>query len=419
MMFLVDNLRITQLMKLTSAVMVSIVSAESSRRWIDVAWYGPGQCKLSEHTNVTLVSEKRDRISPPSNRYASLRSNRRVSIIQVLQTTWASRASLVKAFHNQIPSCLLMFCNSSIFPHLGSDFCWTYVYFMHYSEDSSAKKLLVIAIWILDTIHASFMCHVLYHYLIINYGVPTSLGYTVWTLSASPVPSACMICAVQLFFAHAIHSLCRPQVRWFVTTPIVLLVLVHFGFDMATVVTTLVDMETSELQRNRFYSVTPAVAITALAEVLITVSLCVLLYDSGSGFASSGTKRLLNTLIVYAVNRCLLNLLVTIAELVEAIELQNAWSTGLSLIIGSLYANSFLASLNCRKRLRRQDSTNKSLADERISAIHFANPPRLSRDGARSKDEIRRIDVHEFLIIDIGADASLDKATTLQRDETV
>ncbi|KAI6102628.1 hypothetical protein EDD16DRAFT_1645101, partial [Pisolithus croceorrhizus] len=104
-------------------------------------------------------------------------------------------------------------------------------------------------------------------------------------------------------------------------------------------------METSELQRNRFYSVTPAVAITALAEVLITVSLCVLL-----------TKRLLNTLIVYAVNRCLLNLLVTIAEL--AIELQNAWSTGLSLIIGSLYANSFLASLNCRKRLRRQDSTN-------------------------------------------------------------
>ncbi|KAI6154499.1 hypothetical protein EDD17DRAFT_1630195 [Pisolithus thermaeus] len=106
-------------------------------------------------------------------------------------------------------------------------------------------------------------------------------------------------------------------------------------------------------------------ATTALAEVLITVSLCILLYDSGSGFASSGTKRLLNTLIVYAVNRCLLNLLVTIAELVvarktnynmpmslshtlQAVEVQNAWSTGLSLIIGSLYANSFLASLNCR-----------------------------------------------------------------------
>ncbi|KAI6097650.1 hypothetical protein EV401DRAFT_1895479 [Pisolithus croceorrhizus] len=292
---------------------------------------------------------------------------------------------------------------------------------MHYSEDSSAKKLLVIAIWILDTIHASFMCHVLYHYLIINYGVPTSLGYTVWFVSH---PVSNMYPALEMWQdIISVHDMCSSVVLTWVRA-----FSDRDGLMLIKKQQRLVDMETSELQRNRFYSVTPAVAITALAEVLITVSLCVLLYDSGSGFASSGTKRLLNTLIVYAVNRCLLNLLVTIAELVEArktyynmpmslshilqaIELQNAWSTGLSLIIGS-------SSLNCRKRLRRQDSTNKSLADERISAIHFANPPRLSRDGARSKDEIRRIDVHEFLIIDIGADASLDKATTLQRDET-
>ncbi|KAI6104335.1 hypothetical protein F5141DRAFT_1293255, partial [Pisolithus sp. B1] len=243
---------------------------------------------------------------------------------------------------------------------------------------------------ILDTIHVSFTCHVLYHYLIINYGVPTSLGYTVWSLSASPILNVCVISAVQLFFAHAIHSLCRPQVRWFVTAPIILLILVHFGFDMVTVATTyskrsshlprntdsvrrFVNIDVGELQGIRFYGVIPAAAATALAEILIAVSLCVLLYDSGSGFASSGTKRLLNTLIIYAVNRCLLNLLVTIAALATVIEAQNAWSTALTLIIGSLYANSFLASLNSQKRLRPQDSKTESLADERVSAIHFAN----------------------------------------------
>ncbi|KAI6154500.1 hypothetical protein EDD17DRAFT_1630200, partial [Pisolithus thermaeus] len=78
------------------------------------------------------------------------------------------------------------------------------------------------------------MCHVLYHYLIINYGVPTNLEYGVWILSAAPLPSACMISAIQLFFAHAIHSLCRPQVRWFVTAPIILLVLVHFVFNLGS-----------------------------------------------------------------------------------------------------------------------------------------------------------------------------------------
>ncbi|KAI6103842.1 hypothetical protein EV401DRAFT_2019043, partial [Pisolithus croceorrhizus] len=176
-------------------------------------------------------------------------------------------------------------------------------------------------------------------------------------------------------------------------------------------------IDVGELQ-NRFYGVIPATAATALAEILIAVSLCVLLYDSGSGFASSGTKRLLNTLIIYAVNRCLLNLLVTIAALVEVIEAQNAWSTALTLIIGSLYANSFLASLNSQKRLRPQDSKTESLADERVSTIHFANLPRLPGDGERPKDEVTRVDVHD-MVIDIGADACLDKAITLQRDETV
>ncbi|KAI6095106.1 hypothetical protein EDD16DRAFT_1680974, partial [Pisolithus croceorrhizus] len=50
------------------------------------------------------------------------------------------------------------------------------------------------------------------------------------------------------------------------------------------------------------------VATVALAEVLIMVSLCVLLHDSGSSSAFPRTNRLLNTLIIYAVNRCLLTL---------------------------------------------------------------------------------------------------------------
>ncbi|KAI6132320.1 hypothetical protein EV401DRAFT_1917013 [Pisolithus croceorrhizus] len=67
------------------------------------------------------------------------------------------------------------------------------MYFMYYSEDASTTKFLVIAIWILDTLHISFgeclsrpsqytaqgwiVCHALYYYLITNYAVPTSLEY--------------------------------------------------------------------------------------------------------------------------------------------------------------------------------------------------------------------------------------------------
>ncbi|KAI6156388.1 hypothetical protein EDD17DRAFT_1626042, partial [Pisolithus thermaeus] len=57
----------------------------------------------------------------------------------------------------------------------------TYVYYMHDSGDASTIKFIVAGIWILDTLHASFMGHFLYHYLITNYGVPASLEYIVWS----------------------------------------------------------------------------------------------------------------------------------------------------------------------------------------------------------------------------------------------
>ncbi|KAI6107863.1 hypothetical protein EV401DRAFT_2001140, partial [Pisolithus croceorrhizus] len=53
----------------------------------------------------------------------------------------------------------------------------TYVYYMHFSGDTSTIKFFVGATWILDTVHVVFMCHMLYYYLITNYGVPTSLEH--------------------------------------------------------------------------------------------------------------------------------------------------------------------------------------------------------------------------------------------------
>ncbi|KAI6101530.1 hypothetical protein EV401DRAFT_2026723 [Pisolithus croceorrhizus] len=42
----------------------------------------------------------------------------------------------------------------------------TYVYYMHYSESDSTTRLIVAAVWVLDTLHVSFMCHMLYYYLV-------------------------------------------------------------------------------------------------------------------------------------------------------------------------------------------------------------------------------------------------------------
>ncbi|KAI6154490.1 hypothetical protein EDD17DRAFT_1072921 [Pisolithus thermaeus] len=198
----------------------------------------------------------------------------------------------------------------------------TYVYYLRDSGDALTIKLLVAAVWILDTLHILFLCHALYYYLITNYGVPMSFEYIIWSFPASTLVNIPLVVAVQCFFAHQIYHLCRPRVKLWVTAPIA-----------------------CQSSDQRCYA----------DDVLWRDTRC---HRRRSGSALSRTKRLLNTLIIYAVNRCLLILLIAITALVMTMEGQDTWFLGFSFVAGRLYANAFLASLNCRERLRSQGSAS-------------------------------------------------------------
>ncbi|KAI6131004.1 hypothetical protein EDD16DRAFT_1538047 [Pisolithus croceorrhizus] len=180
---------------------------------------------------------------------------------------------------------------------------------------------------------------------------------------------------------------------------------------METAILELVNHEASIVTRITFYGVTPAVAIMALAEVLITISLCVLLYDRGSSSALPRTKRLLKTLIIYAVNRCSLILLVATAMFAMVLEAQDMWFLALSFVIGKLYTNSFLASLNSREHLRSHGAGTPP--DLRIGVVRFANPPKFLEDIESFKKKAGIVDVPEVAVIDVTIDLTPDKTTML------
>lgn len=183
--------------------------------------------------------------------------------------------------------------------------------------------------------------------------------------------------------------------------PIMLLVLVQLGFNLAIVIVMLVNNAVTNALRTRFYTVTPTVSVVALAEVLIAMSLCILFYDGGSHSAVARMKRLLHTLIIYAINRCLLTLVVAIAQLTTDTDNMFAWTMGLDFVVSKLYANSLLASLNIRQHLRSQASGPGS--DPCMNVIHFANLPqdiKSSHDG----------------VIGISAVPDLDRAAALRRE---
>ncbi|KIK28347.1 hypothetical protein PISMIDRAFT_7794 [Pisolithus microcarpus 441] len=266
----------------------------------------------------------------------------------------------------------------------------TYIYYMHYSNDTSIVKFLVAAICFLDTLHVAFIvllsgeteaptpCNRRTQLLqIINYGVPASVEYIVWSFPASVIPNLLVILIVQLFS----------------------------------------DNNTSILTQTWYYSVTPSAAIVVVAEVVITVSLCVLLYDGGSHSSFPRTKRLVNTLITYAVNRCLLSLLVVIGVLTVNVNQLPAWTMGLDFIVGKIYANSLLASLNTREYLWFRGSA--VVSNPNLSVIRFANPPAPLGDAGRSKDGGKRFDMRGVALVDTSTKTASGTTTTLETDVEV
>ncbi|KAI6021793.1 hypothetical protein BKA83DRAFT_408923 [Pisolithus microcarpus] len=262
----------------------------------------------------------------------------------------------------------------------------TYLYFMNYPNDDVPTKLFVAAIWALDTTHVTLMCHALYYYLVSSYGVTTSLAYGVWSLFASVAVNLTIACAVQAFFTVKIFYLCRPRLRWIVTVPIIITVLLHLGFGIETVVLMFIKKQLSSLSQLTYYAITPFGAALVVSDIFIAVALCLLLRENSSLTVFPRTKQLLNILMIYAINRCLLTSLVAIAEVVLwAVNPENSWFMAVDFTIGKLYANSLLASLNSRNFVRR--SRNSGDAEFFLNTIHLSDLPTSSGDMGTSAND--------------------------------
>ncbi|KAI6158554.1 hypothetical protein EDD17DRAFT_1899391 [Pisolithus thermaeus] len=275
----------------------------------------------------------------------------------------------------------------------------TYMYYMHYPKDALTLKLLVAALWVLDTVHVSFNAATSFNCYaqslqIATYGVPTSFEYVIWSMPGSVLMNVLIISAVQCFFAHQIHYLCHSKLKWWLTTPILKPVGLSSSLgctikdiSIGSGLGWLINPNDNVATRIMIDSGVPSMALVATADVLIAVSLCVLLYERGSSSAIPSTKRLLNTLIIYTVNRCLLTSLVAIALLTMTINDQtsSAWATGLDFLVGKLYANSLLATLNSRQHLRFQ--SEGSLSGLRINAVHLMDLPKFPGVALNSRLE--------------------------------
>ncbi|KAG7451139.1 uncharacterized protein BT62DRAFT_1071734 [Guyanagaster necrorhizus] len=177
---------------------------------------------------------------------------------------------------------------------------------------------------------------------------------------------------------HYGFSVCPEPYKWWMTSVVGSMVFAHFCFGLETVGQFFVRKEFSRLHEVNFVAVLPFGATAILSDILIAIGLCLLLERSRTDFAN--TNYLIKTLIGYAITRCLLTSLMAVVEVIVFVTKPNSfYSFAIDFVIGKLWSNSLLASLNSRRSLR--DTFNRKDSGSMSIGFRVASPE-LSATGA-------------------------------------
>ncbi|KAF9062195.1 hypothetical protein BDP27DRAFT_1451856 [Rhodocollybia butyracea] len=222
-----------------------------------------------------------------------------------------------------------------------------YFYHLYYKGDSKWIKAMVWELMFLDTVHTVFLIQTIYLYVIKSYGDPTVVVGGSWQFFASVAVNTAISAIVQLFFAWQIIKLTKQKWKLPLSILLVVLILVHFAFGVVSIA-----IEVRKWQFMYFYQVVPMgplprAVVRILSDSAITVALCILLKENRSNFSKTNT--VINTLIIYAVNRLLLCTFAAFIQVVAfAVSTTNIWAILLDFMTGELYVNALLGTLNSR-----------------------------------------------------------------------
>ncbi|KAJ7185594.1 hypothetical protein C8R46DRAFT_1061115 [Mycena filopes] len=270
-----------------------------------------------------------------------------------------------------------------------------YYYFIEYPKDKMWTKVLVWTLWILNTVHSALMIHLIYGYLITNAFNLFQLTQNIWSLAVSMIVHLIATFSVMIYFLSVIYRFSTLKLRWLLVVPTLCAILLHIGFGFASSVhilnaRSLLDIPT--FTRNLFL---PMAITQVAADVLLASCLCFVLYDQRSDFQR--TNSVLNTLMIYAINRGLLTTGVAMCSLFMVIfKKKSMIYVGPELVMTGLYTNTLMASLNSRHRIRDCSSdefgnmplTNNVCSDGTTMELHHAAPRTARMDVATPRPRL-------------------------------
>jgi len=190
------------------------------------------------------------------------------------------------------------------------------------------------------------------------------------------------------FFIFRIYGLSRGN--WFVVGPILILALIRLGLASTTCAKMLIYADFELFVQSVAWVFTMGLVTSSVLDVVTTLCLVWYLGRAKTGFA--GMDQIVNTLSLYAVENGLLTSVAIVASLGCWLGMRgNLVFMAIHFVVAKLYANSLLATLNSRKRIRGRTRAASSDINQPMTVFNLGRAATLKRStdhiGVRNSDE--------------------------------
>ncbi|KAK7055674.1 hypothetical protein R3P38DRAFT_1364641 [Favolaschia claudopus] len=236
------------------------------------------------------------------------------------------------------------------------------IFFKLYPSDLRVRRITVLVLWLLDILHSTFIVISLYDYCIAFFGDRNRLEYIPWSVALSILVTAIQTSIVHWYFAHKIYE--SSGKNWWITAPIVSLAFLRLiAASVSTSEMLILKQYSAFVKHYPGWVFTTGLSLSASVDIIITASLCYFLQKMRRRTSSTPMANMVDTLTLYTLENGFLTCVTTTASLICWITMKdNLVFMGLHWVIGKLYPNSLLISLNTRKELREMRSNDSDWA---------------------------------------------------------
>ncbi|KAJ7894305.1 hypothetical protein B0H14DRAFT_3427082 [Mycena olivaceomarginata] len=265
-------------------------------------------------------------------------------------------AATIAQFKEVFATLFIGFAIATAFYGMGVLQC--FLYFRNYPKDSIYLKLTVGTLLLFDTLSSMMTAHALYTFFVLNFGNLAADAYIPWSFALENGLLTIITIISQCFYAWQIW---KVSLNGFVTGGILLLGFVSCGMGLYMTFHLFRFPALTTIAEPFIKAITGSVqGLAACCDIAITIALVFYLRSKRERGVLS-TKKIVDTLVLYALGRGILTAITQIIFLVlNAGFTVQTWWQPFHQLVGKLYVNSIVASLNARKTMRGNGTANIS-----------------------------------------------------------